>query len=356
MQTDEYWMRFALRQALKAIGATSPNPMVGAVIVKNNRLIASGYHHKAGMPHAEIEALNATEDAKGATMYVTLEPCNHYGRTPPCTAAIAASGIKRAVIAARDPNPEAAGGIERLKKAGIEVKVGVCEKEARKINEVFITNVTKRRPFVVMKAATTLDGQIATSTGSSNWVTGDISRQYTKRLRSRYDSILIGANTARSDNPTLLPYKKSGKFYRIVFDSRLTLGYPNLLSNPENLIIFCDEKIDNSRLKLIDKRVIIKKVKSKNGKLDISEVLEALFKMGIMSVFVEGGANIHKSFLDERLYDKAFIFVAPKFLGGKGIPLFHGKGVDFMKDAIALKETVFRKIGKDLVISGYFDV
>jgi len=347
-------MRLALKQALKALGATSPNPMVGAVIVKNNRLIASGYHHKAGMPHAEIEALDTAGDAKGATMYVTLEPCNHYGRTPPCAAAIAASGIKRAVIATRDTNPEAAGGIERLKKAGIEVKVGVCEKEARKINEVFITNVTKKRPFVVMKAAISLDGQIATITGSSNWVTGDISRQYSKRLRSRYDSILIGANTARSDDPTLLPYKKSGKFYRIVLDSRLTLGYPNLLSSPENLIIFCDEKIDNSRLKSIDKRIIIKKVKGKNGKLNIKEVLDALFQMEIMSIFVEGGSSIHKSFFDERLYDKAFIFVAPKFLGGKGIPLFQGKGVDFMKDAVALKETAFRKIGKDLVISGYF--
>ncbi|GMT43600.1 MAG: riboflavin biosynthesis protein RibD [bacterium] len=357
MHKDEYWMRIALRQAAKAIGATSPNPAVGAVIVKNNRLIAAGYHHKAGEVHAEIEALKiAGIDADGAEMYITLEPCDHYGRTPPCTSAIINSGIKTVIIATEDPNPAAAGGIKRLRQSGITVKVGVCRQAARKINEVFITNVNRKRPFVVMKAAVTLDGQIATTAGDSGWISGHISRRYSKRLRARYDSILIGAKTAKSDNPVLMPYKKAGKFYRIILDGKLSLDYPNLLSQPDNLVIFCDNETDDAKHKSIDKKIIIKKINSNKGMLDIKQVLGTIFEMGIMSTFVEGGSLIHRSFLEKHLYDKAFIFIAPKFLGGSGIPLFQGKGVDFMKNAIILKKTECRKIGKDIVVSGYFDV
>ncbi|NOZ83261.1 MAG: bifunctional diaminohydroxyphosphoribosylaminopyrimidine deaminase/5-amino-6-(5-phosphoribosylamino)uracil reductase RibD [Epsilonproteobacteria bacterium] len=354
---DECWMRVALRQAAKAIGSTSPNPAVGAVIVKNNHLIAAGYHHKAGEAHAEIEALKAAGiDADGAEMYVTLEPCDHYGRTPPCTSAIINSGIKTVVIATEDPNSAASGGIKRLRQSGIAVRIGICRQAARKINEVFITNITKKRPFVVMKAAVTLDGQIAASAGDSGWISGHISRRYSKRLRARYDSILIGAKTAEIDNPVLAPYKKTEKFYRIILDGRLSLNYPNLLSQPDNLIIFCSNEIDDAKHKSIDKKIIIKKVDSSKGMLDIKQVLSAIFKMGIMSVFVEGGSRIHRSFLEKQLYDKAFIFIAPKFMGGSGVPLFQGKGADFMKNTVTLKKTECRKIGKDIVMSGYFDV
>ncbi len=357
MHKDEYWMRIALRQAAKAIGSTSPNPTVGAVIVKNNHLIAAGYHHKAGEAHAEIEVLRAAGiDAAGAKMYITLEPCDHYGRTPPCTSAIINSGIKTVVIAMEDPNSTASGGIKKLRQSGITVKVGVCGQAARKINEVFITNIIKRRPFVVMKAAVTLDGQIAAAAGDSSWISGHISRRYSKRLRARYDSILIGAKTAKIDNPVLAPYKKTEKFYRIVLDGKLSLNYPNLLSQPDNLVIFCDNKIDDVKYKSINKKIIIKKVDSCNDMFDIEQVLSTIFEMGIMSIFVEGGSRVHKSFLEKHLYDKAFIFIAPKFLGGSGIPLFHGKGADFIKNTVILKKTECRKIGKDMVMSGYFDV
>jgi len=266
------------------------------------------------------------------------------------------NGIKTVVIATEDPNPTASGGIRRLRQSGITVKVGVCGQAARKINEVFITNATKRRPFVVMKAAVTLDGQIAAAAGDSSWISGHISRRYSKRLRARYDSILIGAKTAKTDNPVLMPYKKTGKFYRIILDGKLSLDYPNLLSQPDNLIIFCGNKTDNAKHKSIDKKIIIKKVDSDKGMLDIKQVLSAIFEMGIMSIFVEGGSHVHRSFLEKHLYDKAFIFIAPKFLGGSGIPLFQGKGADFMKNAVTLKKTECRKIGKDMVMSGYFDV
>lgn len=351
---DKYWMTIALKEATKGIGKTSPNPVVGAVVVKNNRLISKGYHHSAGADHAEIEALKeAGKEAEGAKLYVTLEPCSHYGKTPPCTLSIIRQKIKTVIIAAGDPNPIAAGGIDRLRDANIEIKTGVCEEEAKKINELFFTCVTKRRPFILMKAAITLDGQLAGRRGGGS-ITGNIAKRYVKRLRTRYDSILVGVDTAIKDNPTLLPYKKNGNFYRIILDAELKLGYPKLLENPKGLIIFCGYNADISRLDKLPKRIIVKQVQNNSGMLDIRQIVKYIYNMSIMSIMVEGGSAIHKSFLKENLYDKAIVFIAPKLLGGKGIPLFYGDGVNYLKDAVKLKKTQFSPIGEDIVVKGYF--
>ncbi len=351
---DRYWMKIALKEAIKGIGKTSPNPVVGAIIVKNNRLISKGYHTHAGGDHAEIEALKkAGSAAEGSKLYVTLEPCNHYGKTQPCTLSIIKQKIKTVIIATRDPNPIAEGGINRLKDAGIEVAAGVCEKEAKKINEPFFTCIAKRRPFILMKAAITLDGQLADGTGGGP-ITGSIARQYSKRLRARYDSILVGVGTAIRDNPMLLPYKKSGNFFRIIPDAELKLGYPKLLENPKGLIIFCGFNVNKSKLEKLNKDIVVKQVQNNNGMLNIRQIVKTLYNMGIMSIMVEGGSAIHKSFLTENLYDKGIIFIAPKLLGGKGIPLFNGNGVSLMKNASTLKKTQFVRIGEDLTVKGYF--
>ncbi len=356
---DQQLMKRALKLAKRALGRTSPNPVVGAVIVdKDGNIVGEGYHKKAGLPHAEREALKAAgEKARGGTMYVTLEPCCHYGRTPPCTEAIIAAGIKKVVVAVRDPNPKVSGkGIEILRNAGIEVVEGVLAEEAFYLNEKFFKFIKTGLPFISLKWAMTVDGKIATETYDSRWVSGEKSRSFVHRLRNEYDAVLVGAKTLIIDNPLLTCRIPQGRNpYRIVLS-----GSGNL---PEGLNIFQLEKEKNVLItasKKLPKHVsngfghIVTAPLGEN-RINIKEAFLELSRLGIISILVEGGAVVHASLLQNRLADKAYIFIAPKIVGGKNAPGPIGDlKISLMKDALPLAIHKLRRFGEDVFIEGYF--
>ena len=343
---DIYYMEQALQIARYAKGRTSPNPMVGALIVREGRVIAQGWHRKAGTPHAEIHALRQAGDlAQGATLYVTLEPCSHYGRTGPCTDAIIQAGIRRVVVAMSDPNPLVAGkGIERLRNAGIEVIEGILSKEAAKLNEVFIKWISTKLPFVTVKAAMSLDGKIAAHTGHSKWITGAEAREYVHCLRDCYDSILVGSGTLLTDNPhltTRLP--EGGKNpLRIVLDSHArTPVNANVLSDglAPTLIVVTELASEKSIEKIRQCGVQVIQIESKNGKVDLRKLFSHLAQEGITSILVEGGATINAALFKEGLVDKVHWFVAPKIIGGvNAVGPVGGQGVDNVNEAVLLDE------------------
>ncbi len=357
--SHEKWMRRALELAASYRGRTSPNPMVGAVVVKNDRVVGEGAHQKAGLPHAEIEALNqAGVEAKGATLYLTLEPCCHTGRTPPCTDTVAKSGVKKVVVGMIDPNPAVNGkGLERLKEAGIEVEVGVLEKEARTLNEVFIKWIKTKLPFVILKAAMTLDGKIATSTGDSKWITSDESRKKVHEMRSWYDSILVGINTVLRDDPSLTARVPNGKNpIRLVFDSSLrTPERAKIVDTREapTWIITAQENPEKEA-KLKKAGVQVMRFPGKDGKVDVGAFCRYLGEKEITSVFVEGGARVHGSFLESELVDKVSFLVAPKIIGNHGAPgPIDGWGKSMMADALCLKNIEVTPVASDILIEGY---
>ncbi len=361
---DIIFMKLALKEAKKGLGRTSPNPAVGAVIVKDGKVLAKGYHKAAGMPHAEIEALNKINGyAPGATLYVNLEPCNHYGKTPPCTEAIIKSGIKKVVIGVKDPNPKVkGGGSEFLKRYGIEVIEGVLAKECFNINEQFFKFIKTGLPFVVIKVAMTLDGWIATKTGHSKWITNDKSRRFVHRLRNISDAILVGIGTIIIDNPfltTRLNNVKTKHPLRIIIDPYLKIpkDVNVLMNNPSNTLIIVGKGLvpkDKLRHFMENTGSYIIECPLKNKKLDLKRLMYMLGKKNIMYLLVEGGSKVIGSFIKEKLVDKFYIFKSPKILGSSdGVPMSYGKGPDSMNDAIKLKDLKIRRFNEDLLIEGY---
>jgi diaminohydroxyphosphoribosylaminopyrimidine deaminase/5-amino-6-(5-phosphoribosylamino)uracil reductase len=366
---DEYFMQLALGLAKKGEGFTSPNPMVGAVIVKNGKVVGKGYHHAAGKAHAEINAINeAGALAKGATLYVTLEPCNHTGRTPPCTQKILASGIRRVVVAMHDPNPGVkGGGIDYLKHQGIEVKTGVCEEWAKKLNEIFIKFVRTHRPFTIIKCAATLDGRIATRTGNSRWVTGEESRKFVHRLRHAVDAIMVGINTVVKDDPSLttrLENRPEGRKaldpVRIVLDTHLRIAEQAKLlrldSDSDTIIITGHSVSEDKKARIEQRGARVIESPVKDGLIDLDMLMDPLGALGITSLLIEGGSRVIASALSAGIVDKIFFFFAPKILGGDdGVPICKGQGADLMKDCISVKDMTVKQFGMDIMIQGYID-
>lgn len=360
---DEQCMRVALSLARKGMGATSPNPMVGAVLVKGNRIIGKGYHRKAGMPHAEVVALSeAREEAKGATLYVNLEPCAHVGRTPPCVNSIIASGVRRVVVAMLDPNPLVNGkGVNDLKKAGIEVKVGLLEEEAKRLNEAFIVYMEKKRPFFTMKGAISLDGKIATKTCDSKWISNEESRRFVNKMRCAVDGIMVGINTVILDNPLLIPKVARPKKYpvRIILDSKLRIPLScDIVKTAEKYktwVFTADDSRSDKEAKLRSMGLDVVRVpKDESGRVSPRHVCESLFNREIMHVLVEGGGEINSGLLKEGLLDKIILFYAPILIGGKGAyNLIGGKGIDFLKDAYKIDIASVKRFKEDIYLEGY---
>ena len=330
-------MALAIALAKKAEGRTSPNPIVGAVIVKNNKIIGKGYHRKAGLPHAEIDALrDAGQRAKGATLYVTLEPCDHFGRTPPCTAAIIRSGIERVIIAMRDPNPVNNGsGIRKLKRHGIKTEVGLLAGDAMAMNRPYIKFITKRIPFVTVKVAQSLDGKIATGTGDSKWISGDDSRSYVHELRRGADAVMVGANTVRRDDPLLLSRSRGKQPVRVVVSGRSGI--------PSGARIFSDSH---------KSPVIVVRPAGRFGKkVDLNRLLTALAKRGITNILVEGGGELIAGLVEKNLVDRFLVFIAPKIIGGRNAKTaVEGSGIKRIKDALKLKSMSVRRFKEDILI------
>ncbi len=359
----EKYMRMALELAEKARGRTSPNPLVGAVIVKDGEIVGRGYHQKAGTPHAEIHALReAGEKAAGAALYVTLEPCSHFGRTPPCSEAVIRAGISEVYVAIRDPNPLVAGrGIKRLTGAGIKVHVGLFGDEARRVNEIFIKYITTRIPFVLLKTAMTLDGKIAALTGHARWITGNAAREKVHQLRDQYDAILVGVNTVLADDPALT-CRLPGAGYdpvRIILDSRARIPANAQVINQESgaaTYLAVTDKAPVERIKLLSsgKTRIIRTAMDPDGRVDLRDLLQKLGDMEITSLLVEGGAEVAASFLEAGLVDKIITFIAPKIIGGAKAPgPVGGLGRATMDQAIGLTDVSFGQIGEDFWVEGY---
>jgi diaminohydroxyphosphoribosylaminopyrimidine deaminase/5-amino-6-(5-phosphoribosylamino)uracil reductase len=359
MDKDRYFMEIALRLAKKAQGRTSPNPMVGALVVKGSQILGLGYHKKAGSPHAEVLALSQAKDrSKGATLYVTLEPCCHFGRTSPCVDRILQSGIKRVVVAMRDPNPINNGrGIKILRSKKIDVKIGILREKAERLNEVFIKYITKGMPFVTVKVGQSLDGRIATGGGDSQWITNQLSRDYVRKLRSRFDAILVGANTVLKDNPLLAPSLTRGSKspIKIIVDSKLRSPLESRVFSDNSTAIVATtrfapkRKVDDFKREGI--RVLI--VKDKNGRVCLDSLLKKLAKMEITSLLVEGGGEIIGSLFDKNLVDKILFFIAPKIIGGKrAISSVEGSGIKRIGEAKRLKDIKIRRFGEDILIEG----
>ena len=360
---DHDFMSIALDLAAKGTGYTSPNPMVGAVVVSGGKIVGKGWHESVGGPHAEVNAIdNAGDLAKGATLFVTLEPCNHHGRTPPCTRKILSAGIKRVVTAMADPNPDVSGGGAKfLKQNGISVKSGVCESEAQRLNENFIKYVLTKRPFVTLKCAATLDGRIATRTGDSKWVTGETSRKYVHELRHASDGIMVGINTIKTDNPSLttrLEDKKGVDPKRIILDTNLSIGEDakvlQIESESDTIIITGNSKLSEKRKQIgkMGARVIDAEIK--NSRIDLKALMTRLGQMEITSLLIEGGGQVAAASLKAGIVDKICFFYAPKILGGDdGVPMCSGTGPDLMAQSIPVKDITVRRFDDDVMIEGY---
>ncbi|MCK4377976.1 MAG: bifunctional diaminohydroxyphosphoribosylaminopyrimidine deaminase/5-amino-6-(5-phosphoribosylamino)uracil reductase RibD, partial [Deltaproteobacteria bacterium] len=333
------------------------------LVVKEDEIVGKGFHPAAGKPHAEIYALReAGDQARQATMYVTLEPCNHQGRTPPCTEAIIAAGISRVVIGMEDPNPKVAGqGIARLLKSGIDTISGILEDECHRLNEAYIKYITSNTPFVTLKIAASMDGRIATHAGHSHWITNEKSRSYVHRLRDETDAILIGIGTLLQDNPKLttrLPQKKGRNPYRIIVDSRLrTPLHAKIFGKDakEKLILATSCK-NHDELKLYQDRVqrLLQIPANELGQLDLKILMNKLARLEIMSVLIEGGSEISGSSVDAGIVDKICFFFAPLLIGGRGSTgMMGGRGIDFIPKAQKVKDLKIKRFGTDICIEGY---
>ena len=360
---DEEYMRRALELAVKGRGYTNPNPMVGAVIVKEGRIIGEGYHEKYGQLHAERNAFkNCTESAEGATIYVTLEPCCHYGKTPPCTEAIIENGIKRVVVGMLDVNPVVAGnGVRILEDHGIEVTVGVLEEECCKLNKIFIKYISKKIPFVTMKYAMTADGKIATVTGQSKWITGSSSRENVHRTRHAMMGIMVGVGTVIADDPMLdvrLPeFEMSDKGpsnpIRIICDSSLRTPFDAkvVTTSKDIRTIIATVSDDAEKIKEYEsKGCEIVKVDDKDGKVDLKKLMRILGEMGIDSILLEGGGDMNFSAIKAKIVDEVQIYMAPKIFGGNAKSPVGGSGIEDINEAVILKPVRTEMFDGDIFI------
>lgn len=356
MQHDEQYMRLALEIAKTGLGQTSPNPAVGAVVVKNGEIVGFGAHLKAGEPHAEVHAIRMAGDkAKGATVYVTLEPCSHFGKTPPCADLLVETGVERVVIATTDPNPLVAGkGIEKLRNAGIDVTVGVFKEEADELNRVFFHYITTKTPFVTMKFAASLDGKIATKTGESKWITSEEARQDVHRYRARHDAILVGVDTVIADNPSLtVRLSEGGKNpIRLILDTHLrTPLEANVVQDgaAETWIIVGSD-VPSERIALYT-HPHVRIMSMPTPTIDIRELLSMLAARKITSVFVEGGAKVHDSFIRANAVQEVIAYIAPKIIGGSEAKTpVGGSGFARMIDVLELTIKRVETIGRDIKI------
>lgn len=355
---DELFLKETLRLAKQGQGWANPNPMVGAVIVKNGKVIGKGYHHKAGLPHAEIEALqNSKTSVKGATMYVSLEPHAYHGKTPPCTDAIIQAGIARVVCATLDPNPKVRGkGLKKLQSAGIKTAVGMLKQEARRLNEAFFTFHEKRRPFIVLKFAASLDGKIATRLHDSKWISNPEARQAARNLRSIYQSVLVGVNTVIRDNPHL-GARRSGKPdpLRIILDTSLRIPMGSRVLRDTNALVVTAKATPQAKRKALESQgVSVVVLPSK--KISLKKLMHELYRRKIISVLVEGGGAVLGSFVDEQLADKVYAVHAPILIGGEQAVSVRGLGVRAVRDAIHLKDVSYKRFGDNMMTVGYAQV
>lgn len=362
MDNYEQLMQYALAISEQALGSTAPNPLVGAVVLdKQGQLVGEGYHERAGAPHAEINALTmAAERAIGGTIIVTLEPCSHFGRTPPCTQAIIKAGISKVVVATLDPNPKVAGrGVQILRAAGLNVQVGVLEAQAKRKNEVFFKWITTRTPFVAIKYAMTMDGKIATATGDSKWISCEEALCFAHKLRLTYDAILVGTNTVKLDNPELTCRMLEGRSpVRVILSS--SLNFPTdskvFLNDSVRTILATTER--NRQLAAqfsTQPNVEVMLLESDaDGHPAAHALLQGLAAQNITSLLVEGGSAIHAAFLRAGLVDKVYAVIAPKLIGGQQAKAPVGElGIELMHDALQLQDTNFEQLGSDLLLTGY---
>ena len=365
MIPEKYYMKTAISLAKKGRGQTSPNPIVGAVAVKNNKIIGKGFHEAYGKPHAEVNAINeAGEASYGADLYVTLEPCNHYGKTPPCTKKIIEAKIKRVFIATLDPNPEVAGdGANFLRKNNIKVITGICEKNAKQLNESFIKYITQKIPFVTVKCASTLDGQTASETGDSKWITSEKSREYVHYLRHYNDAIMVGINTVKKDNPSLtarIQDINTKDPQRFILDTKLSIDEKSKLitqkSNASTFIITGD-KISLEKKKRLENNNNVKVITTSltdTGKIDLKALMKILGNMKIASLLIEGGSKVIASAFSTKIADKVCFFYAPKILcGNKGNPICYGNGALLIENSLPVKNIKFKRFEDDILITGY---
>jgi diaminohydroxyphosphoribosylaminopyrimidine deaminase/5-amino-6-(5-phosphoribosylamino)uracil reductase len=362
MRNDIYFMKEALKEAEKGFGNVSPNPYVGAIIVKDGEIVGRGAHLKYGENHAEVNAIeNCSVSCKGATIYVTLEPCNHFGNTPPCSVRIVEEGFKRVVIGVKDYNPKVEGsGIDLLRKHGIEVEVGVLESECFELNRHFFHTIRTKLPYLLMKSAITLDGAISTSTGSSKWISGKESRGLVHKYRLIYDGVMVGRRTVIADNPSLTVRDSEGDIcgrtpYRIVIDDRLDLDLDlNLFSDQftHKTIIVTSDEVDIDSVKLYEDRGIkVVKLPLRSGLLDPQEILKALYKLGIYSILLEGGSYLSTIFLKSGNVSRVNLFIAPKLVGN-GNPFIGDLGISEMSNAIEFEDIEYKMIGRDILFMG----
>lgn len=361
--TDQFFMKEALRLAARGRGWTSPNPMVGAVVVVRDVIVGKGYHEQVGKPHAEVNALrDAGDKAAGGTLYVTLEPCNHYGRTPPCALAVADSGISRVVVGMADPNPHVqGGGMDYLRSRGITVDVGILERECRLLNQAFIKYSTTGLPLVSLKVAATLDGRIATRTGDSRWISNDRSRRFVHHLRSISGGILVGIETALADDPQLTARLRQPcrQPVRIVLDGRLRLSAASHLGRTAREVpvwVACSETAPRLREEeLTGAGVEVIRLPATKGRVDLSALLSECGKRQLSSLLVEGGSRVLGDFLENRLADEFHFFYAPKILGDpEAVPMLLGWPRSSVSEALSVYDLQVRRFGDDVMLSGRF--
>jgi diaminohydroxyphosphoribosylaminopyrimidine deaminase/5-amino-6-(5-phosphoribosylamino)uracil reductase len=361
MNLDERYMRLALELAKSASGQTSPNPLVGAVVVKDHQIVGTGAHLKAGEAHAEVHALQMAQGkSQGATLYVTLEPCSHYGRTPPCADRVIQSGVKRVVVAALDPNPLVAGrGIDKLKEAGIEVQIGLFHQESERMNEIFNHYIVHKTPFVTLKTATTLDGKIATTTGESKWITSEEARADVHLLRHQNDAILVGVNTVIKDNPRLttrIDGLQGKNPIRLILDSKLRTPLEAQILNMDEAPtwLFTSKQANQEQIKQYEEKGVRVFQSNDESRVSIAYVLQALGQEQITSLIVEGGGEINAAFLQGKHVHKVVAYLAPMMIGGNEAPSsFRGEGFSTLAEAIQLSYVQYVPIGQDLKVVGY---
>jgi len=357
---DAQYLRRALELAEQGRGRTSPNPLVGCIVVREGVVLGEGWHERAGGAHAEVRALQQAGDARGATVYVTMEPCAHQGRTPPCSEALIAAGVSRVVFAANDPNPLAAGGAARLQEAGIAVLSGVLQDEAERQNEAFFTVQRRQRPLVLYKTAMTLDGKIATRTGQSRWITGAAARELVQQWRDQFDAVAVGINTVLLDDPLLTCRLAGGRSpLKVIFDSvartppAAKLFLPDQHGAAARVIVYTTDKAPAGRieaLRAVGAEVVA--LPEQRGRGAVRGALADLRQRGVNSVLLEGGGALAWSFFEAQVIDKVAFFIGPKLLGGAGASPIAGLGVAHMDEAITLADLQTEFIGSDLLVTG----